>query len=82
MGERTIRIPRSKITENLGTLVGRDVNVLMLSGITHAGKVLSADATQIVVADVNADWTNNSRHQQRLALDDIHYLVYDLISAW
>ena len=82
MGKRTIRIPRSKISENLETLVGKDVNVVMLSGITHAGKVLSADATQIVVADVNADWTNNSRHQRRLTLDDIHYLVYDLISAW
>ena len=82
MGKRTLRIPRSKITENLGTLPGILVNEVMLSGITHAGKALTADATLLVVAVFNAAYDHNSRHQQRLALDDLHYLVYDLISAW
>jgi hypothetical protein len=82
MGKRTIRIPRSKITAALETLPGKSVHVVMVDGKTHAGNVISADSTQVIVQDVNAAWTNKARHQQRLPINDIYYIIYDLISAW
>jgi hypothetical protein len=82
MGKRTIRIPRSKISAQLDTLPGKTVHVVMLDGKTHAGRVLTAVASQIVVEDVNAAWTSKGRHQQVLSTVDIFYIVYDIITAW
>lgn len=82
MGKRTIRIPRSKIAAELPSLSGRSVQVVMLDGKTHAGCVLSTKSDEILVEDANAAWTGKSRHQQRLLLQNIHYIVYNLISTW
>jgi hypothetical protein len=82
MGKRTIRIPRSKIPMQTATLPGKTVHVVMLDGKTHAGRILSADANQIVVEDGNAAWTHKGRHQQTLSVAEVYYIVYDVISAW
>jgi hypothetical protein len=82
MGKRTIRIPRSKIAEQLSQLPGKSVQVWMLDGKTHAGLVQSVATTAISVADANAQWTNHARHLQKLAIADINFILLDVISPW
>ena len=82
MGKRTIRIPRSKIQSRLGELLGQVAQVVMLDGKTHSGIVKTAAADALVLSDANAEWTNTSRHSQKLAFTDIHFILLDVISSW
>jgi hypothetical protein len=82
MGKRTIRIPGNKLTTQLQDLPGKSAQVIMFGGITHAGKVESAEATHIVISDANGEWTNRKRHLQSLPITDIQFLILDVISSW
>lgn len=82
MGKRTIRVPRSKIPAQLGELPGKAVHVVMVDGKTHAGRIQAASLETLVLEDANAAWTSRARHRQRLAMTDIFYIVYDIISPW
>ncbi|MFN8397813.1 MAG: hypothetical protein U0176_24555 [Bacteroidia bacterium] len=82
MGKRTIRIPGNDLGAQMERLQGAVAQVVTKAGITHAGTVLSVNASELVIQDVNAAWTSKKRHQQQIAVDEIDYVALDIVTAW
>lgn len=82
MGKRTIRITGNDLGAHLEQLQGAVAQVVTKSGITHAGTVVSMDAKEMVIQDVNAPWTSRKRHQHHIAVDEIDHVALDIVTAW
>lgn len=81
MGTRTRRIPAHKLPEQLPSLEGKHVQVVLRTGQTRMGSVTIQEDV-IILTDLNARWYNRKRHLHHLQLDTIREVLLDEVSDW
>ncbi len=82
MGKRPLRIHQRDIAQEAPKLVGQQAQVVMIDGLTHAGKLLACGNDALSIEDLNANWTHRKSHRHQLPFTEINYIVVDKISAW
>ncbi|ACT96408.1 hypothetical protein Dfer_5210 [Dyadobacter fermentans DSM 18053] len=70
MSKRLIRIKPADIQGKIDVLLKHPLNIVVANGNTIFGRLLSADATQLIVKD-----TRDHRHE--IAVGELYELVYD-----
>ncbi|PSL20790.1 hypothetical protein [Dyadobacter jiangsuensis] len=70
MSKRLIRVTPDEIKSKQGILQKLPLNAVLSNGNTVFGRLISIDATQLVLKDTRD-------HQHQIALSDLYEVVYD-----
>lgn len=75
MSKRLVRLASNEVQGSVSKLQGKDLNVVVYSGQTYFGQMISFSEGVFILKDFRS-------HEHRLNLSDIEKIIYDQDATW
>ncbi|MFN0049410.1 MAG: hypothetical protein ACKVOU_09825 [Cytophagales bacterium] len=75
MGKRQIRIFTPQLADNAKNLIGKEVNIILLSGKTMCATIIKIEKNQILIED-------HFLQKHNVRLEEIREIVLDFVATY